>query len=185
MRLISEGQTIPEAAKLLNIKHKTASRHLADAYAGAFGALLGTGYATVRIQLLALLDYAFTIGALTPPPVGSPALGELPRRILRLVVDGVPTGEQPARLDRTPAEVAAATKRLREEAGLAPHEAWNRVVAWGHATGLLTPTTRTGVAQRLSDTTMANATAPTNQPVHRSLPMTSPRSHTPSARTGQ
>ncbi|MCY0935981.1 hypothetical protein [Streptomyces sp. H34-S4] len=165
MRLISEGQTIPEAAKLLNIKHKAASLHLADAYARAFGTLMGTGYATVRTQLLALLHYAFTVRALTSPPACSPALGELPRRILRLVVAGVPTGEQPALLGKTPAEVAAATKRLREEAGLGPHESWNRVIAWGHATGLLAAITSTAVARGLADTTPANTTAPTNQPL--------------------
>lgn len=163
MRLISEGLTIPEAAKLLNIKHKAASLHLADAYARAFGTRMGTGFAAVRTQLLALLDYAFTCGALTPPPAGVPALGELPRRIVRLVVDGVPTSEQPALLGKTPAEVAAATKKLREEAGLGPHESWNRVVAWGHATGLLVPITSTAVAQRLADTTPASTTAPISQ----------------------
>uniref|UniRef100_A0AAU2K1I2 HTH luxR-type domain-containing protein n=1 Tax=Streptomyces sp. NBC_00049 TaxID=2903617 RepID=A0AAU2K1I2_9ACTN len=159
LRLISEGQTIAGAAKVLSIKHRAASLHLADAYARAFGSRMGAGYATVRTQLLALLDFAFTCGALPPPPGGTPALGELPRRILRLVVDGVPTGEQPARLGRPPAEVAAATKRLREEAGLGPHEAWNRVVAWGHANRLLTPITSTPVAQEPADT------APSNQPL--------------------
>ncbi|MCY0962507.1 hypothetical protein [Streptomyces sp. H27-H5] len=163
IRLISNGRTIAAAAKILNIKHKTASLHLANAYGRAFGTYMGSGSATVRTQLLTLLDYAFTVRALVPPPAGRLALGELPRRILPLVVAGVPTGEQADRLGRTPADVAAATKRLREEAGLGPHEYWNRAVGWGHANGLLAPIASSAVTPEPADT--MPATGVTSQPL--------------------
>ncbi|MCX5275419.1 hypothetical protein [Streptomyces virginiae] len=163
IRLISEGRTIAAAAKILNIKHQAASLHLANAYGRAFGTCMGSGSATVRTQLLTLLDYVFTVRALVPPPAGRLALGELPRLILPLVVAGVPTGEHAECLGRTPADVAAATKRLREEAGLGPHEYWNRAIGWGHAHGLLAPITSSAVTPEPADTTPA--TGVTSQPL--------------------
>lgn len=137
--LIGEGRTVPDAAGILGIRQQEASALLASAYARAFGVHIGTGYASVRVQLLQLLDHAYSSGALTPAPVSPTRLGDLPRQILRLVVDGVPSGDLPDRLNRSPAEVAAGKRRLRVAAGLAPNEAWNKIVGWGHGSGHLTP----------------------------------------------
>lgn len=139
--LLGEGRTVPDAAGILGIRQQEASALLTSAYARAFGVHMGTGYASVRVQLLKLLDYVYRRGVLIPAPVSPTGLGDLPRQILRLVVDGVSSGDLPGRLDRSPADVAAGTRRLRIAAGLAPNEAWNRIVGWGYGSGHLTPPT--------------------------------------------
>ncbi|MFZ3492133.1 hypothetical protein ACODT5_02650 [Streptomyces sp. 5.8] len=139
--LLGEGRTVADAAGFLGIRQQEASALLRSVYARAFGVHMGTGYSSVRVQLPKLLDYAYSSGLLTPAPVPPTDLGDLPRRILQLVVDGVSSGDLPDRLKRSPADVAAGTRRLRIAAGLAPNEAWNKIVGWAYGSGHLTPPT--------------------------------------------
>ncbi|MFI5986970.1 hypothetical protein ACIBEA_39670 [Streptomyces sp. NPDC051555] len=156
LRLLGEGHTVDKAARILGIRHAQASNVLSEAYKRTFGAPLGKGYASVRTQFLKLLDYAYSSGALTPTPVTAVDLGDLPREILRLVVDGRTAQEIAELLDRGEAEVRAGTRRLRVAAGMDPNESWNRIVNWGHGSGNLT------ASAGVSADTAAAASRPTS-----------------------